>query len=144
MSTAYTNYSSSLDLSKKLIIRCPFSKCHTRLIQTHSPNIQELDIKSIKFLKTTNPDTNPTTIEEHDSNLNKYIKIDDVWDFDNIGVSKEFNQDQSDSVKLERLIICSDCERGPLGFATFEDNSTDVKDLKYYLHLDSVVYQTVQ
>lgn len=84
-----------------------------------------------------------------DSNPNKFFKIDDVWDFDNIGVSRPSGDIKQPiieennkvlNIKIERLLICSECDKGPIGFAGLEGEDTDVKNLKYFLSCSSVLY----
>lgn len=132
-------YTPTLNLTET-IIRCPFSKCHTRLIKPQSNETHTLEIPNFQFLQAEHKE------EDDDEQIKDptFMKIADVWDFDNIGVSKEYpdNLCSSDGrMKVERLIICSDCERGPLGFACFENESRDVKDLVYYLNLHSVLME---
>lgn len=130
-SSSYSSYKPEIVTEKKVhqyVLRCPYSKCNSRIIKPASEsNVKEIDIE-IEFIKPT---------EESQSD-NKFLIVNDVWDFDNIGVSKNFDN----SHDIERLIICSDCDRGPLGFAKFDEGSDkEVKNLRYYLNLGSVVYQ---
>lgn len=80
------------------------------------------------------------------SESKQFFEIDDVWDFDNIGVSKVAPQLQAslkvgELEKVERLLVCSECDQGPLGFAGFRNpEETDVKKLSYYLSCESVKY----
>ncbi|KAH3687607.1 hypothetical protein WICPIJ_001417 [Wickerhamomyces pijperi] len=153
-------YNNTIDLSKTLI-RCPFAKCNTRLIKPKSNETFNVSVNGLDFLQAVKPSNISTkesssdhvsSLEDEQSepsnNPGSFIKVSDVWDFDNIGVSKEFPDDItiSNGVNVERLIICSDCERGPLGFACFESSETgaavkDVKDLQYYLCLSSVMVE---
>lgn len=77
-----------------------------------------------------------------------YLQVQDVWDFDNIGVSRAVpellkEEDVGNLAKVERLLICSECDKGPIGFAGYiEGNETDHKKLQYYLSCESVVYDT--
>lgn len=75
-----------------------------------------------------------------------FFQVADVWDFDNIGVSKavpELHKSEAvgDLAKVERLLICSECDRGPLGFAGYVNaEDTDHKNLTYYLSRETVKY----
>lgn len=75
-----------------------------------------------------------------------YLQIKDVWDFDNIGVSKvvkelEKSEAVGDLAKLERLLICSECDQGPIGFAGYVNaEESDHKQLIYYLSCENVKY----
>lgn len=132
---SHSSYIPSKDLTTT-IIRCPFSKCHARIIKpTSSQSSHDIKI-SQQFLK----------IDESSDSSNDgvFLRIEDAWDFDNIGVSKEIPEKKEED-EIERLIVCADCERGPLGFAKFDndDANRDVKNLKFYLHLNSCLYQDV-
>jgi hypothetical protein len=122
---------------ENFILRCPYSKCNARIIKpSEKCDIIEDNIE-IEFIRPSSAtDESETSVVEDD---HKFLRIDDVWDFDNIGVSKNFDNKHD----IERLIICSDCDRGPLGFAKFDLGNEDknVKDLRYYLSLGSCVYQ---
>lgn len=135
---SYSKFDPSKDISTQ-IIRCPYSKCHTRIIKPNTTKTHDFENSkiAIDFLKVDN-----NTDQSNDGADGIFLKINDAWDFDNIGVSKEIPNDESE-IKIERLIICSDCERGPLGFAKFDDDEKDksVQNLKYYLHLNSCLYQ---
>lgn len=133
---SHSPYTPSKDL-KKTIIRCPYSKCHARIIKPTNQSIQKFQL-SQNFLK----------INELTDTINddEFLRVEDAWDFDNIGVSKEVpnKEEEKDDDDIERLIVCADCERGPLGFAKFDkDDIKDVKNLKFYLHLNSCLYQDV-
>ena len=94
----------------------------------------------------------PSVDEPRTESTSDFYKVDDVWDFDNIGVSRavenlsspiELALDPGEPVTLniERLLICSECDKGPLGFAGIsEKDAADVKNLKYFLSCNSVVY----
>lgn len=106
----------------QLILKCPFRDCAAKLItQT------ELQ-KTVKFVdpfKTIQ--LGDSTQERSTSIPTEFLIIHDVWDFDNIGVSRimEGTGDleyldlriASDQIlnKQERLLICGECDRGPLG-----------------------------
>lgn len=111
------------------IIRCPFDKCNTRIIkldQTLAQSVTEV------------PGAPKMTVD-----LRRFFVVNDVWDFDNIGVSKPTDTLESveSLAKVERLLVCSECDQGPLGFAGYSDASeTDVKKLQYFLACEAVVY----
>lgn len=76
-----------------------------------------------------------------------FFKIDDVWDFDNIAVSKPTADLAKPTVadssfSILRLLICSECDRGPLGFAGHLNGDSDVGKLVYFLSCESVLYDT--
>lgn len=59
-----------------------------------------------------------------------FIKINDVWDFNNIGVSNQShlnleiklkeitNEMETKDIKIAKFLICGDCDKGPLGFVS--------------------------
>lgn len=117
------------------IVRCPFSPCNARIIS--SENLPQVSVQNSPQLVNIQKD------QQHDT----FYMIDDVWQFDNIGVlrpAEDLSQptiEGSTDIKIERLLICSECDKGPLGFAGFQGNETDIKKLKYYLSCRSVLYQ---
>lgn len=113
------------------VLRCPFPQCLARIIKL-SPDL----CASLATIEDAPPMAKTST---------KFYQINDVWDFDNIGVSKP-TQDFSAHGKgplarLERLLVCSECDQGPLGFAGFlHEDDTDVKNLTYFLLSETVAY----
>lgn len=116
---------------QEAILRCPFDGCNARLIRLQP------ELYSTR-----------TTIENAPKmarDSTDFFQVADVWDFDNIGVLKATELGTTDSVgplaKVERLLICSDCDKGPLGFAGYLDSEeTDVKKLSYFLSCESILY----
>lgn len=122
------------------VVRCPFAGCNARIIaRTDALNDTIQVIKnSPTMLKTSQ---SATEDEDH------FFHVGDVWDFDNIGVSRPAAElehpkfaDEDTDFKIERLLICSECDRGPLGFAGFFNGENDVQKLSYFLSCSSVVY----
>lgn len=125
-----------------IVIRCPFGSCNTRIIMLSEK------LLSNELIIQNSPDMVQIS-DNTDSNTNQFFKIDDVWDFDNIGVSRPSDDIKQPiieennkvlNIKIERLLICSECDKGPIGFAGLEGNDTDVKNLKYFLSCSSVLY----
>lgn len=112
------------------ILRCPFEGCNARLIRLQP---------ALKSSQIVVPGAPKMTQESTD-----FFQIADVWDFDNIGVSKPAELESALSVplaKVERLLICGECDQGPLGFAGFVSaEESDVKKLSYFLSCESVLY----
>ncbi|CCG23289.1 guanine nucleotide dissociation stimulator [Candida orthopsilosis Co 90-125] len=137
----------------QIVLRCPFTNCNARIIAYSSAipsfNIENAPncvyIESFQFDKT-NPKLSSSTIS--------FYRISDVWDFDNIGVSKpseilaepiivgsQVHEEEHEKIDVERLLICSECDRGPLGFAGIvSGGDKDHRNLKYFLSQDSVLY----
>lgn len=136
----------TLDGSKNIILRCPFKACNARIIGSSEKllaNKMHLDQTPEMML----PSGETKHVEEY------FFKIDDVWDFDNIGVSRPAGDlakpiiipgpgDDTIELNIERLLICSECDKGPLGFAGIESGQElDHKNLKYFLSCASVLYE---
>ncbi|RLV89575.1 hypothetical protein JA1_005092 [Spathaspora sp. JA1] len=140
---------SEIDLDKlnssnqKIILRCPFKECNARIIE-YSPKLIPIKVENspetIKAIK----DQLPTI--EHSTN---FYQINDVWDFDNIGVSRPSSVldepivGHDATVKIDRLLICSECDKGPLGFAGIPtDKEHHHTNLKYFLSCTSIMYES--
>ena len=119
-------------------VRCPFGGCNAKIISLASVAPGEMHVRNA-------PDMVQLNKEGNDNNL--FYKIDDVWMFDNIGVSRPSmalreastgNGEESLSIKVERLLTCSECDRGPIGFAGFEANNSKIV---YFLSCGGVLYK---
>lgn len=123
------SYLEALDV-ENAVLRCPFEGCNARLIRL---------LPSLKSSKIVVPGAPKMTQESKN-----FFQIPDVWDFDNIGVSKPAELESALYVplaKVERLLICGECDQGPLGFAGFVNaEENDVKKLSYFLSCESVLY----
>lgn len=143
---------------QKIILRCPFDKCDCRIIGyklkldnlvaiKHEVDCVELD-DELKFVN-----------GEKSQEFRDFVRLNDSWDFDNIGVSKptelqnpvlKENGNLQD-IDIQRYLVCADCERGPLGFAgylgpveigdTEDERIEKTKDLVFFLSTDSVKYE---
>lgn len=123
----------------KVTLRCPFPKCNTRVIPLGKSLYENFQVVK----------NSPDMVETDEARINQdtknFFKVNDVWDFDNIGVSKPSDDLKNPEIdtkffKIERLLVCSECDRGPLGFAGHETEQKDVNQLKYFLSCSSVVY----
>lgn len=78
----------------------------------------------------------------------KFLVVNDVWDFDNIGVSRGVPERHQPGgsigfldgtictiVKTEKYLICAECDRGPLGVVC---NVTRADGTEEALHLLSI------
>ncbi|OBA19493.1 Mss4-like protein [Metschnikowia bicuspidata var. bicuspidata NRRL YB-4993] len=115
----------------RAILRCPFTGCHTRII----PLTSQLAATKVKI-----ENAPQMTVDSE-----YFYAVGDAWDFDNIGVSRPSPDLEGKNVaplaKVERLLICSECDKGPLGFAGFiAEGESDVKKLTYYLSCESVKF----
>lgn len=127
--------------NKKVVLRCPLEKCNTRIIP-YSDKL--IDITVDNAPQTIKATSESPIIEQ----ATEFYQINDVWDFDNIGVSRPddiktepvVGHDQV-HVKLERYLICSECEKGPLGFAGIPiGKDSDHSNLQYFISRSSVMY----
>lgn len=126
-----------------IIIRCPFGSCNTRIIVlTEMLLSNELRIQNSPNMVQLSDDSENTATQ--------FFKINDVWDFDNIGVSRPSDDIKQPiieenneilKIKIERLLICSECDKGPIGFGGLQGDETDVKNLTYFLSCNSVLYE---
>ncbi|KAK6453821.1 Mss4-like protein [Scheffersomyces xylosifermentans] len=138
---------------KKVILRCPFKACNTRIIPLTKTLVNaRIDVEKAPEMVKAN--SSASTEEAGSEVVSQFYRVNDVWDFDNVGVSRavenlaqpiEIEHDQSEEkqikLKIERLLICSECDKGPIGFAGLqESDSADVKNLKYFLSCSSVIY----
>lgn len=116
------------------ILRCPFAECNTRII----PLTPEL--KQALVTISGAPDMITSSADAHET-ANEFYVVNDVWDFDNIGVSRPTDEAPTPDIAdftIQRLLVCSECDRGPLGFAGYAGTDDDVKKLRYYLSSTSV------
>lgn len=114
--------------------RCSFEGCKSAIIDIDARNAVRLpdcvfDIFQLVQLRKEHE-------EREDGGRNNFLLVNDVWDFDNIGVSKEippsFNDEhhkdqEFDNIefvyngetlyikKCVKYLICADCDRGPIG-----------------------------
>lgn len=100
-------------------VLCPFG-CGTSIIDLTNEHLErtlpagDLSALSIQF-KASRP-------------LNRFVKIGDVWDFNNIGVSKQAQQEtvkigeggpeEEQKVTVVKFLTCGECDKGPLGFVS--------------------------
>ncbi|OWB78248.1 hypothetical protein B5S32_g2436 [[Candida] boidinii] len=171
---------------KTYIVRCPFKNCNSRIIQV-SPelsqklpryNINNLKNVLINILDNNNDDDDDDDYDirisiggksDNENELKKLIKLNDMWDFDNIGVSRPnsnlinesfiikdidhsdteiLKEDIGKSIEIIRYLVCADCDRGPIGIAanildsvSEEQQDGEVKDLnKVNANPNTLVY----
>ena len=116
------------------VLRCPFAECNTRVILL-TPELKSslATIEGAPEMLASSTDANEIAHE--------FYVINDVWEFYNIGVSKPTEETPTSTIPdftIQRLLVCSECDRGPLGFAGYTGSDDDVKKLRYYLSFTSV------
>ncbi|SCV00002.1 LANO_0F04720g1_1 [Lachancea nothofagi CBS 11611] len=109
-------------------LRCPFSECDCTIVELDSARQTVLPIEVYDKLKLMLP-SQETALD------GKFSVFEDIWDFDNIGVSRQVPESVLNTVagssatpiefvwqektctlgKLQKYLICADCDRGPLG-----------------------------
>lgn len=124
---------------------CPFDQCKCCIIPLEKGTQVTLPLQVYKDLNIFLP------TKEH-CPQGKFLMVNDVWDFDNIGVSRNIPDlkgfDMSVSCEGEtvftinrvvKYLICADCDKGPLGIVC-EARSKDGLDTKVInlLSLESV------
>ena len=62
--------------------------------------------------------------EEEKEKLNNYLRVDDIYTFENMGFSN--------TVDGMKYLVCADCEFGPIGYM-------NIADKRSFLSLDRVV-----
>lgn len=116
-------------------IKCPFPNCNTNVIPLTD---------GLRGSITTVPNA-PKMVNLEKAE--KFFKINDMWDFDNIGVSRDLPEIDNFTVDdvlfdIERILICSECDKGPIGFAGhFKDQEKLPNNLTFFLSCDSMEYQ---
>ncbi|CCH59882.1 hypothetical protein TBLA_0C00660 [Henningerozyma blattae CBS 6284] len=151
--------------------RCSFDVCKCAIIDVRNENFTEGQISN-KDVVTLTPDVynkyNLMQIREKVDKYgtqNKFLLVKDVWDFDNIGVTKDIAY-QSDLSNLENSILtdknnkndnisfpyedttwrikkvvkylsCADCDKGPIGFIAQVEDSNN-KALQHNVHFLSL------
>lgn len=126
---------------------CPFDNT-TKIIKI-DPNTDSIyrlnGSTDIKF----NHSNGSIKLPPNNETIDFFYKTENVWEFDNIGVSKPIlqtpnslklckignNEDQFDEivVVVVRYLVCGSCDCGALGFAGYIDNKKD--KLIYFFYL---------
>lgn len=141
---SYTSYTDLESAGASTIVRCPFKICHARIIQLGAlPKVNVENSPDMTKLSEVN------NVEQAETS---FYQIDDVWEFDNIGVSRPAAElkepiitsvtNEKVDIAIERLLICSECDKGPIGFAGIPKGSDNHhQNLKYFLSCASVLYE---
>ncbi|CDK29662.1 unnamed protein product [Kuraishia capsulata CBS 1993] len=140
------------------ILRCSSTGCNCRILEVKDFN-SDLQSNDFPLTKITNAPKMPQTIELgneealSDESQGLFYSVDDMWSFDNIGVSKttekfegteEIKTEAGETIYFQRYLICADCDRGPIGFAGYlgdAKRSDDGSGLHYFIHPESVRYE---
>lgn len=129
---------SELEDGGRVLVRCPVGGCHARIIPY--AGLAHVRVENAPAMVSVRPGDAHT----------HFLQVDDVWDFDNIGVSRpaaDLAQPRITAVAgdldvaVERLLVCSECDRGPLGFAAIPRGRAGHESLQYFLCAASVLYE---
>ncbi|EDO14519.1 hypothetical protein Kpol_274p2 [Vanderwaltozyma polyspora DSM 70294] len=133
--------------------KCVFDNCNSQIITVDESKVIEWssDVYDIFKLMQNNI---------KDVSLGKFLIVNDIWDFDNVGVSKEIPQDlelQLDDskfilnfkgntwevTKCIKYLICADCDKGPIGMVCeiADVSNKDNKNQINLLSLNSINYE---
>lgn len=119
-------------------VKCPFPECNTKVIPYNETLTESI-------LEIANP---PKMVNVEASENVQFFKVGDMWDFDNIGVSRPLDDNKDFTIDdkvfdIERLLICSECDKGPIGFAGHfhNDENKSPQNLLYFLSCNSMKYQ---
>ncbi|CAD6651346.1 BAH_G0054870.mRNA.1.CDS.1 [Saccharomyces cerevisiae] len=129
---------------------CSFEGCHSAVITINDDNIINLPEQvhsEFKLLEN-------RTMRDATPSESNFLVVPDVWDFDNVGVSREIPSsilgdlsDKSDFAfeygnsswkikKCLKYLICADCDKGPIGIICQVQDQT--KNEERVLHLLSL------
>ncbi|SCU89348.1 LAFA_0E17414g1_1 [Lachancea sp. 'fantastica'] len=117
-------------------LRCPFTECNCAIVDLDESRYASVSPEICKELKLMLPSSEATSD-------GLFSVFEDIWDFDNIGVSRavpdglvnvpaatttdnlrfKFRNKTYQLHKLQKYLICADCDRGPLG-VTYEVKDT--------------------
>ncbi|QLG71307.1 hypothetical protein HG535_0B03460 [Zygotorulaspora mrakii] len=136
--------------------RCSFEDCNSAIIDVNVDDVILLPSSVLRDAKLMQLSKKPSETQQ----TNEFLLVNDVWDFDNIGVSKEVpegftNEENMREVQFEhggsfwrmdkclKYLICSDCDKGPIGFGCSLSNQAQrgaQNKVVYLLSLESVKY----
>lgn len=127
---------------------CSFDNCHSAVITINENNIINLPEQvhnQFKLLEN-------RTMQDAPLSENNFLVVPDVWDFDNVGVSREipsslladsgnmgeFIFDYGNSSwkikKCLKYLICADCDKGPIGIiCQVQDQENDQERVLHLL-----------
>lgn len=118
--------------------KCAFPGCNSAIIEVTDSRIAHLPAHAVDTLQ---------IMQRKDSSDDRFVIVEDVWDFDNIGVSKELPLAPTDEISFDwnstshtvtrciKYLVCADCDRGPIGVLA---QTTEGRQL-YILSLASTV-----
>ncbi|CAL9728776.1 protein Dss4p [Monosporozyma unispora] len=127
---------------------CSFKDCSCKIIKLDCAPVVKLQNSALDVFKLMQQHKNDAT----STNVGvEFLLVKDVWDFDNIGVSKDIPsyQDVIEDIEFEhdgeqwkleqhlKYLICADCDKGPIGIVCSVSNG-DKKNTVYMLSLPSV------
>ncbi|CAF0757048.1 unnamed protein product [Didymodactylos carnosus] len=96
--------------------------------------LPRMDMKKTSTSSSSNDNSIPINGNDHlcDS-IDYYWLVNDMFTFENVGFSKTVNNNV-------KYLICSNCERGPIGYCEL-DPTTGQLDKQFYVAFDRVKYK---
>lgn len=123
-------------------MKCPFPGCDTKIIP-FTKKLYETNIIVNDAPGMISTESKEASSEEPPL----FYKVEDVWDFDNVGVSRPSAgmagpKIGDEKFNVERLLVCSECDRGPIGFAGVSETQNNThENLRYFVSCNSVLYE---
>lgn len=132
--------------------KCALSSCNCSIIKVNESDTIKVHKDVFDTFKLMQ---NKST--KSSENYTNFLIVRDVWDFDNIGVSKDipptvFERDFNSNLKFDyegttwniqkcvKYLICADCDKGPIGIVCETTDDSEKSHIVYMLSLDSVNY----
>ncbi|CCE62730.1 hypothetical protein TPHA_0D00870 [Tetrapisispora phaffii CBS 4417] len=114
-------------------LRCSFTDCNSMIINLDDDKIVSMSDEIYAAFK---------LMQQKDgSHNNKFMIVNDIWDFDNVGVSRdipeqvvdnngelievEISDEQWSISKCLKYLLCADCDKGPIGMVCELTNKRD-------------------
>lgn len=135
------NYARDFEEGVEIFLKCPFQDCYTTVM----PLTAELAGTKLEINDSPQMVSLPQGLEENTNHF--FYRVRDVWDFDNIGVSRPTGGPtkiivEDKTILVDRLLVCSECDRGPLGFAGVEEPMHNThENLKYFISCSSLLHK---
>ncbi|CCC68548.1 hypothetical protein NCAS_0B04640 [Naumovozyma castellii] len=137
---------------------CAFGNCGCSIINLNDDKIIQLPGTIFETLHLMQ---RKQSADIKEGSTTSFLITEDVWDFDNIGVSKDLMPGISEELnsrantntevsfqhdgnlwyikKCEKYLICGDCDRGPIGMVCMISQQDDQERRAYLLSLGSLL-----
>lgn len=139
---------------------CSFEQCQCKIINLDSLKKIELPqivMEQFQIMelgdKTLNKEDGNNTKDDDGDKMIKFALVNDIWDFDNIGVSRnlpaDLNLQSEESYKMDgitwrvvkcvKYLVCADCDKGPIGIICQVENEDKHVKQTHMLSLSSII-----